>query len=200
MQAPRGAGAEAWTDMFEPDCAYRRIDGRWRTEHLCGSDEPLHPNLSVLLSTSGSTGGCKAVRLSAANIAANARSIAEYLDLGADDRACLVLPLHYSYGLSVLNAHLSVGASLYIPNGSILDRGFLDGLAESGCTNLSGVPYSYELLEKVGFRDRAFPQLRFMTVAGGRLAPSASAPMTSIFVPRAPTCSSCTVRPKRRRA
>lgn len=171
MQAPRSAGDPAWTDMLEPDCAYRRIDGRWRTEHLCGSDEPLHPNLSVLLSTSGSTGGCKAVRLSTTNIAANARSIAEYLDLGADDRACLILPLHYSYGLSVLNAHLSVGASLYVPNGSILDRGFLDGLAASGCTNLSGVPYSYELLEKVGFRDRAFPQLRFMTVAGGRLAP-----------------------------
>lgn len=171
IQAPRGAGAAAWADMFEPDCAYRRIDGRWRTEHLCGSDEPLHPDLSVLLSTSGSTGCCKAVRLSTANIAANARSIAEYLDLAADDRGCLILPLHYSYGLSVLNAHLSVGASLYIPNGSILDRGFLDGLAASGCTNLSGVPYSYELLEKVGFRDRAFPRLRFMTVAGGRMAP-----------------------------
>ncbi|MGF6172171.1 acyl-CoA synthetase (AMP-forming)/AMP-acid ligase II [Ensifer sp. 4252] len=105
IQAPRGAGAVAWTDMFEPDCAYRRIDGRWRTEHLEGSDKPLHPDLSLLLSTSGSTGCGKAVRLSAANMSANARSIAEYLDLGADDRTCLILPLHYSYGLSVLNAH-----------------------------------------------------------------------------------------------
>ncbi|HXV31895.1 MAG TPA: AMP-binding protein, partial [Sinorhizobium sp.] len=82
-----------------------------------------------------------------------------------------ILPLHYSYGLSVLNAHLAVGASLYLPGRSILDAGFLDGLTESGSTNLSGVPYSYELLEKVGFRERVFPQLRFMTVAGGRLAP-----------------------------
>lgn len=171
MQAPRGAGAVAWTDMFEPDCAYRRMDGRWRTEHLACSDKPLHPDLGLLLSTSGSTGCGRAVRLSTTNISANARSIAAYLELGADDCACLILPLHYSYGLSVLNAHLSVGARLYIPNGSILDPGFLDGLAASGCTNLSGVPYSYELLEKVGFRNRAFPQLRFMTVAGGRLAP-----------------------------
>ncbi|WP_457582779.1 AMP-binding protein [Ensifer canadensis] len=171
MQAPRGAGATAWSDRFEPDCAYRRIDGRWRTVHLQGSDKPLHPDLSLLLSTSGSTGCGKAVRLSAGNISANASSIAAYLDLGADDRACLILPLHYSYGLSVLNAHLTVGASLYIPNGSILDPGFLDALAASGCTNLSGVPYSYELLEKVGFRDRALPHLRFMTVAGGRMAP-----------------------------
>ncbi|AHK43908.1 AMP-binding protein [Ensifer canadensis] len=171
MQAPRAAGTAAWTDMFEPDCAYCRIDGRWRTEHLGGSDKPLHPDLGLLLSTSGSTGCGKAVRLSAGNVSVNARSIAEYLELGADDRSCLILPLHYSYGLSVLNAHLTVGASLYVPSGSILDPGFLDGLAASGCTNLSGVPYSYELLEKVGFRDRAFPQLRFMTVAGGRMAP-----------------------------
>lgn len=171
MQAPRTADAAAWTDMFAPDCAYRRIDGRWRTEHLGGSDQLLHPDLGVLLSTSGSTGCGRAVRLSKANIAANARSISEYLKLSADDRACLILPLHYSYGLSVLNAHLSVGASLYIPSGSILEPGFLDGLAAGGCTNLSGVPYSYELLEKVGFRDRVFPKLRFMTVAGGRLAP-----------------------------
>ncbi|NUS69588.1 MAG: AMP-binding protein, partial [Ensifer adhaerens] len=98
-------------------------------------------------------------------------AIADYLGLTAGDRGCLILPLHYSYGLSVLNSHLAVGASLYIPGGSILDAGFLDGLAESGSTNLSGVPYSYELLEKTGFRDRRFAKLRFMTVAGGRLSP-----------------------------
>lgn len=172
MQAPRTNGGAPWTDGFAPDCGYRRIEDRWRTEHLDGSVTPLHPDLGVLLSTSGSTGCGKAVRLSTTNISANARSIAEYLTLGADDRACLILPLHYSYGLSVLNAHLSVGASLYIPDGSIIDPGFLDGLAASGCTNLSGVPYSYELLEKVGFRERVFPQLRFMTVAGGRMAPA----------------------------
>lgn len=130
----------------------------------------LHPDLAVLLSTSGSTGHGKCVRLSAANIQSNARSIADYLGLTASDRSCLILPFHYSYGLSVLNAHLSVGASLYVPGLSILDDGFLDGLAESGSTNLSGVPYSYELLEKVGFREWEFPALRFMTVAGGRLA------------------------------
>ncbi|MDK1384938.1 AMP-binding protein [Sinorhizobium sp. 8-89] len=156
--------------ILEPEYCYRRCDGRWRTERLPGSNLQLHPDLAVLLSTSGSTGHGKCVRLSAANVQSNARSIADYLGLTASDRACLILPFHYSYGLSVLNAHLSVGASLYVPGGSILDDGFLDGLAESGSTNLSGVPYSYELLEKVGVREREFPDLRFMTVAGGRLA------------------------------
>jgi len=158
-------------EIFKPDFCHRRIDGRWRTEQLDGDGAAPHPELAVLLSTSGSTGQGKYVRLSRTNIEANARSIAEYLGLTAADRSCLILPLHYSYGLSVLNAHLTVGASLYLPGGSILDEGFLDGLAESGCTNLSGVPYSYDLLEKAGFRQREFPRLRFMTVAGGRLAP-----------------------------
>ncbi|MEY9197907.1 acyl-coenzyme A synthetase/AMP-(fatty) acid ligase [Sinorhizobium fredii] len=163
------AAMNADREIFKPDFCHRRIDGRWRTERLEGGRVVPHPDLAVLLSTSGSTGQGKYVRLSTTNIEANARSIAEYLGLTATDRTCLVLPLHYSYGLSVLNAHITVGASIYIPGGSILDEGFLDGLAESGCTNLSGVPYSYELLEKVGFRERAFPRLRFMTVAGGRL-------------------------------
>lgn len=164
-------GAEADCAIFKPEYRYRRFDGRWRAERLEGSDIAPHPDLAVLLSTSGSTGHGKSVRLSAANIQSNARAIAEYLGLTAEDRACLILPLHYSYGLSVLNAHLAVGASVFLPGRSILDEGFLEHLAESGSTNLSGVPYSYELLEKVGFRKRSFPCLRFMTVAGGRLAP-----------------------------
>ncbi len=169
LQGP--AAMKADREIFKPDFRHRRIDGCWRTERLERGRVVPHPDLAVLLSTSGSTGQGKYVRLSRTNIEANARSIAEYLGLTAADRTCLILPLHYSYGLSVLNGHLAVGASIYLPGGSILDEGFLDGLAESGCTNLSGVPYSYDLLEKVGFREREFPQLRFMTVAGGRLAP-----------------------------
>ncbi|HEV7310254.1 AMP-binding protein [Ensifer sp.] len=169
MQAPKSGSNGSWVDAFDPDYGFRQVDCRWRTEHLRQGRGALHPELALMLSTSGSTGSGKAVRLSRENISANAASIAAYLGLTADDRGCLILPLHYSYGLSVLNAHLSVGASLYIPGGSILDANFLDGLAASRSTNLSGVPYSYELLERVGFRERRFPSLRFMTVAGGRL-------------------------------
>jgi acyl-coenzyme A synthetase/AMP-(fatty) acid ligase len=158
-------------ENLKPEYCYRRFDGRWRIERLEGDPVAPHPDLALLLSTSGSTGQGKCVRLSRTNIQSNAQSIAEYLGLTAADRGCLILPLHYSYGLSVLNAHLSVGASLFIPGGSILDQGFLDRLEASGSTNLSGVPYSYDLLEKIGFRERAFPALRFMTVAGGRLSP-----------------------------
>lgn len=157
---------------FRPETVCRVVGERWRVDADAHSvSEPLHPDLALLLSTSGSTGVSKSVRLSAAAVEANARSIAEYLELSAEDRGLLALPLHYSYGLSVLNAHLAVGASLFVPGHQILDAGFAEALAAHGVTNMAGVPFSYDLFERIGFRDRTLPALRFMTVAGGRLSP-----------------------------
>ncbi|WP_395016066.1 AMP-binding protein [Dongia sp.] len=131
----------------------------------------LHPDLALLLSTSGSMGSPKLVRLSRANLQANAESIAQFLEFRADDRGLLSLPLHYSYGLSVLHSHLAVGASLYVAAQPIVAPGFLDAVAEAGCTNIAGVPHSFALFEEIGLRRHALPALRFMTVAGGALAP-----------------------------
>lgn len=158
---------------FAPDIICRFISGRWRhDENPAAATTPLHPDLTLLLSTSGSTGISKSVRLASSAVTANAASIAEYLDLGPQDRGALLLPLHYSYGLSVLNAHLTVGASLLIPAGSILDPGFVSDIDAHGVTNLAGVPFSYELFERIGLRNASLPNLRFMTVAGGRLSPT----------------------------
>ncbi|MEZ2131301.1 MULTISPECIES: AMP-binding protein [unclassified Sinorhizobium] len=165
--------ADQFRRDFAPDIICRFVDGRWRRdENREASATPMHPDLALLLSTSGSTGISKSVRLSANAIASNAAAIAYYLDLRAEDRGALVLPLHYSYGLSVLNAHLTVGASLFIPGGSILDAEFAADLARQGVTNLPGVPFSFELFERIGLRDSELPALRFMTVAGGRLEPT----------------------------
>ncbi len=130
---------------------------------------PLHPELAVLLSTSGSTGSPKLVRLSHRAIAANAASIATYLDIGPADRAITSLPLHYSYGLSVLHSHLSAGAATILTDASVADAEFWALFEREGATHLAGVPYSYELLDRGGFRDRALPSLRTLTQAGGRL-------------------------------
>lgn len=166
-----------WDDFlaaFQPDFTYRRADGRWRLvkEAWPARDiEPLHPDLALLLMTSGSSGAAKAVRLSYANLEANARAITTYLELSSADRAALMLPLHYSYGLSVLNSHLIAGGSILFPGVSAMDGDFLQIIADGGCTNLSGVPYSYELLERMRFRDAKLKGLRMMTVAGGQLSP-----------------------------
>lgn len=166
-----GAG-ERFAADFQPDHSYRMVDDRWRLE--AADDVPsgdLHADLALLLPTSGSTGLSRFVRLSARNLDSNATAIAAYLGLDRNDTGVLTLPLHYSYGLSVLNAHLAAGANLFVPDKAILDAGFADDLRRARCTNLAGVPYSYELLERIGFREEDLPDLRFMTVAGGRLPP-----------------------------
>ena len=157
---------------YRPDVIFAERAGEWRCE-MTGGAEPaeLHPELALLLSTSGSTGSAKLVRLSRENLRSNAEAIAQFLGITAADRGALILPLHYCYGLSVLNSHLARGASLLLPRRSGVEPGFLDLVARAGCTNLAGVPFSFELFERIGLRGRELPALRFMTVAGGRLPP-----------------------------
>lgn len=162
--------AASFQKLYGPDICFRKIGDRWLTDHTAHpSCETLHPDLTLLLSTSGSTGQGKFVRLSGRNVEANADSIVHILHLTCNDRSALILPLHYSYGLSVLNSHLAAHASVFVPRKSILDTGFVEDLRESRCTNISGVPYSFELFEQIGFRQENLPNLRMLTVAGGRL-------------------------------
>lgn len=145
------------------------IGGNWIS--LDQSAPEVHPDVAVLLSTSGSTGSPKLVRLTASNLDANAHSIAEYLELGDDERPITSLPIHYSYGLSVLNSHLSVGATILLTGQPVTARTFWDMFREHNATSLVGVPTTYTLLKQMRFERMALPSLRTMTQAGGRLAP-----------------------------
>ena len=142
------------------------IDRRWADP----TNAPdLHPDLALLLSTSGSTGDPKLVRLSHRNLSSNARAIAEYLDLGPGDRGITALPLHYCYGLSVLHAHLVAGASVVLTDASVVDPCFRRALERYSVTNVAGVPHTFELLERVGVEQLRVPSLRLVTQAGGKL-------------------------------
>lgn len=138
-----------------------------RTEYP--SPGGLHPDLSVMLATSGTTGSRRFVRLSEQNVRANAESIAGYLGLTPDERPITSLPLHYSFGLSVLNSHLLAGAVVVLSGDSVLQRPFWDAFRAHGCTSLAGVPFTYQMLERVGFRDMDLPTLTTLQQAGGAL-------------------------------
>ncbi|MGW4929850.1 AMP-binding protein [Agromyces sp. NPDC004153] len=138
-----------------------------------GSVHRFAPELALLASTSGSTGSPKLVRLSRKNLESNARAIAEYLRLTPDDRAATTLPMHYCYGLSVINSHLVAGASLVLTERSVTDAGFWHEASEHRITSFAGVPYTFELLEAGGFAERMPSSIRYLTQAGGRLAPEA---------------------------
>ena len=132
----------------------------------------LHPDLAMLLGTSGSTGSPKLVRLSRDNLTSNADAIASYLGLTGRDRAITSLPLQYCYGLSLLHSHLVAGAAMVLTDLSVVDQCFWDLVDREQVTTLAAVPYTIDLLDRSGFPDRSHPSLRRLTQAGGRLAPA----------------------------
>lgn len=172
LPAGDAAAMERFRRDFAPEAVFARAGGRWRLALDGRGAGVLHPDLALVLLTSGSTGHGKAVRLSAAAVAANAAQIAEVLEIAPQDRAALVLPLQYAFGLSVLTSHLMAGASVWLAEGGIMAPGFLGRCEALGVTNIQTVPMGYDLLEKAGFFGAALPGLRFLAVAGGGLAPA----------------------------
>ncbi len=136
-----------------------------------GEKKELYPELALLLTTSGSTGSPKLVRQSYQNILENARSIVEYLELDETERAITMLPMNYTYGLSVINSHLLAGAVMLMTEVSYAQRGFWDFFQKEHATSVVGVPYTYELLKRLRFFRMDLPSLRYMTQAGGKLLP-----------------------------
>ncbi|MEK5040750.1 AMP-binding protein [Sporosarcina sp. FSL K6-3457] len=132
-------------------------------------DVTIHPKLAVLLSTSGTTGSQKFVRLSYANLQSNAESIVDYLQLDEQQRGVANLPLSYSYGLSIVNSHLAAGATILLTDESVMAKSFWSFLNEQRATSFVGVPFTYQMLQRIGFLKMDLPHLQMFTQAGGRL-------------------------------
>jgi AMP-binding enzyme/acyltransferase-like protein len=162
------ANLDSVTAAYDPDVV---LTAGGLAERRPGTTHRLHPDLALLLSTSGSTGSPKLVRLSHDNVASNAAAIATYLGIRPTDVAATTLPLHYCYGLSVLNSHLTVGAAVHLTALSVVDECFWQAVRRHDVTTFAGVPYTFDLLDRVGFADMDLPSLRYVTQAGGRLAP-----------------------------
>ncbi|MET4147129.1 AMP-binding protein [Arthrobacter sp. UYCo732] len=172
LPADKPAALESLVAAYDPDVVLHSGNGRMvLEERRPGTGHTLHPDLALLLSTSGSTGSPKLVRLSYDNLQANAESIAEYLGITEYDRAMTTLPMSYCYGLSVINSHLLRGACLVLTDLSVVDPCFWELFRGQGATSFAAVPYTFELLERVGFAAMDLPTLRYITQAGGRLAP-----------------------------
>lgn len=159
--------------------------------HLDAGEAPRPTNLSpdspaLILFTSGSTGRPHGVIQTFRNIDANSRSIVEYLGLSARDRAMLTLPLHYCYGRSVLQTHLLVGGSVFLDHRMAFPRTVLETMAVEACTNLAGVPLTFEMIRRqVDLATLDFPRLRFLTQAGDGMAPDMIAWVRQAFHPAA---------------
>lgn len=174
----------ALLDPDLPTATLVDLADRFRPAALLGFTNPLdgpppprgdlpdpHPDLGLLLATSGSTGNPRLVRLSRQAVLANAAAIASTLSIGPEVISPTSLPLHYSYGLSVLNSHLIAGATVVLTEAGLLERSFWADFSAHGCTSLAAVPYQYTMMRRMRFDRERYPALTTLTQAGGRLAP-----------------------------
>lgn len=129
----------------------------------------IHPDILLCLTTSGTTGSPKLVKLTEENLRSNAESIAEYLKITEKERAITSLPMYYSFGMSVINSHLIKGATLLLTDKAVIQREFLNFLKEGKATSIAGVPYTYEMLRRLRFLKMDLPDLKTMIQAGGKL-------------------------------
>lgn len=135
-----------------------------------GAAAELHPELAMLLTTSGSTGSQKMVRQSYRNISSNAESIAAYLEIRETDRAITTMPMSYTYGLSIINSHLLRGAAIVVNNYSVVQKEFWELFRQTEPTTFGGVPFIYETLKTLRFGRLSTPSLRYITQAGGKMS------------------------------
>jgi acyl-CoA synthetase (AMP-forming)/AMP-acid ligase II len=129
-------------------------------------------NCAEIIFTSGSTGEPKGVMISHKNLIANTESIIEYLKLTRDDRMLVVLPFYYCYGLSLLHTHLRIGGSIVLNNSFMFLGAIINNLIDFKCTGFAGVPSHFQIIlrKSVSFKKTIFPDLMYVTQAGGKLA------------------------------
>ncbi len=134
------------------------------------SGNKIASEIKLLLSTSGTTGSPKLVKLSEENLISNSESIASYLPISAEDVVPLNLPINYSYGLSVLLSNCIFGGKILVTHEDFLTRKFWDDFNKYDCNSFAGVPINYEILDRIGFRNWQLNRLKYFTQAGGKLS------------------------------
>lgn len=129
----------------------------------------VNDRLALLLTTSGTTGSSKLVRISKENIESNTDDIINYLEINENDKAITILPMNYTYGLSVINTHLKCRGTILLTEFKVCQRKFWEFFNKYKGTSIAAVPYTYEMLLKLGFNGWKLDSLKTMTVAGGKI-------------------------------
>ena len=141
----------------------------------------VYEELALLMSTSGTTGSPKFVKLSYLNLFDNAKKIAKFLNIKSSDRPITTMQASYSYGLSIINSHLISGSSIIITELSLFEKKFWEIFRKKKATTFGGVPFIFEILKKLNFNKMNLPHLDYITQAGGKLDSSLLIDFVKIF-------------------
>ena len=125
----------------------------------------LHKELLLLCTSSGTTGNPKFIKQSQKNIFSNTKSIIKYQNLNDSYTSISTLPLSYTFGMSCINTLLTVGAKTVISNHSLLQKEFWQIFKKHEITILNGVPFTYNILEKLKFFNKP-NNIKIFTQAG----------------------------------
>lgn len=139
---------------------------------LYDAGNPIYPvddRLSLLLTTSGSTGSPKLVRYKYGNLEANAKNVADVFGWTENERPFCDLSMNYTMGLNVINSHLWVGATVVLTTYNIMSAEYWDMMKSQRCTNITGVPFSYEVFFRLRFQRMQLPDMYTFAEGGGKL-------------------------------
>lgn len=130
----------------------------------------LHPELSMLMTTSGTTGSPKLVRHKYGNIESNAKNVAQVFGWTSEERGIIDLPMQYTMGLNVICSHLYAGATVLLIEANLMSPKYWSFIKEQKGSNFTGVPFSYEILNRLRFGRMDLPYLTTMAEGGGKLS------------------------------
>lgn len=126
-------------------------------------------NIAIVLFTSGSSGEKKGVMLTHNNLISNTKSILKVLPITRNDIVNLILPTSYSFGLSILNTHIKMGAKIFVHNSPFIGS-IINEIKKHKCSSFYGVPSTYEILiKKTNFLNSKLESLKYIAQAGGNL-------------------------------
>ncbi|MBT0669130.1 acyl-CoA ligase (AMP-forming), exosortase A system-associated [Novosphingobium profundi] len=134
----------------------------------CPPSDADPDELAAILYTSGSTGRPKGVMLSHANMWLGADSVAQYLELAADDRTLAVLPFAFDYGQNQLFSTWLAGGCV-VPLEYLMPRDLMKAVERHAITTLAAVPPLWVQISELDWPAQTAARLRRLTNSGGAL-------------------------------
>ena len=134
-------------------------------------NKKINDNLALLLPTSGTTGSQKLVKISYENLYENTIDICKFLKIKKNHTTITTMPFSYTYGMSIINTHVYKSAKIFVYNGSVIVKNFQNLLIRFKVNSFGGVPFTYEILRKIGFNKFKSKYLKYLTHAGGAMSP-----------------------------